>query len=276
MEKTLVCLQNGIEKSELLLNFLVGSEKRKNLLLFLHESPKTLLEIREGLDVSSAGIIPDIRKMEEKHLIHQSNRTYMLTEMGEVIAESMIRFDGILRIFNSNSKFWNEHIISGIPKEFRLMLFEIGDYELIKSTPNDIFGPQKEYMKNLLKARWMKAVSPVLHPEYPKYVIDLANKGVPVSIIVTRELLDEIKEKYYEELRRGLDLKNTLIMVCNENINISFSVTDFFLSMRLFLNDATYDFFQNLISFDGSAVRWGEDLFSYYEKRSRKVRLEDT
>jgi predicted transcriptional regulator len=52
-----------------LINFLVDSEKRKNLLLLLRGNSKTLDEIREPLKVTSSGIIPQIRKMEERHLI---------------------------------------------------------------------------------------------------------------------------------------------------------------------------------------------------------------
>ncbi len=265
----------GSGNDQLLISFLVSSEKRQNLLWLLSNGPKVLQEIRESLKVTSSGIIPEIRKMEEKNLIHQMNREYVLTEIGEVVAESLIRLECILKIFNRNTKFWNEHNISCIPREFRLRLHELGNYEIIRSTPNDILKPQKEYLKNLLNARWMKAVSPVLHPDYPKYVIKLADRGVPVSIIVTRELLGTLKEKYNDEMRRGLKNESTDILVSEENIGISFSVTDFFLSMRFFLKDGNYDFYQNIISFERSAVKWGEDMFSYFENRSKKLKLED-
>ncbi len=208
-------------------------------------------------------------------MIYQKNREYAITEIGAVVAEFMCQLEWTLRVFGINTKFWIEHDISGIPIEFRLRIHELGNYEIIKSTPNDIFKPQNEYLKYLLNAKWMKAVSPVLHPKYPKYVIDLADREVPVSIIVTRELLETLKEKYYDEMRRGLKYENTNIMVCDENISLSFSVTDFFVSMRLFLKDGNYDFYQNILSFDKSAIRWGEDMFNYYARQSKKVRLED-
>ncbi len=48
-----------------------------------------------------------------------------------------------------------------------------------------------------------------------------------------------------------------------------------------FINDALSqdekcDFYQNIRRFDGSAMKWGEDLFSYYEKMSRRVRFKAT
>ncbi len=268
-----ILLDNG--NHELLLSFLVLSDKRKDLLMLLRRGPKTLQEIRNSLEVTSSGIIPEIRKMEEKQLIYQMNREYALTEIGEVVAESMFRFEGILHIFSENTKFWGDHNISGIPEEFRLRLHELGKYEIVKSTATDIFRPQNEYMKNLLKAKWMKGISSVLLPEYPEYILNLAQKGVPVSVIVTRELLEMIKEKCKTELEKSKCYENVCIMVCDEKIEVGFAVTDFFISIRLFMNDGTYDFYKNILSFEKSAVGWGEDMFRHYEKISKRIRLRD-
>ncbi len=257
------------------INLLVDSEKRKNLLLLLRYSPRTLNEIKDSLSVSSSGIIPEIRKMVDKQLIYHVDRKYALTEIGGVVAEYFCNLEQILKIFNGNRKFWSEHKISGIPEEFRLRLHELGKYEIFKSTPTDIFRPHNEYMKNLLKARWMKGLTPVLHPDYPKYVFDLTEKGAHASIILTRELFESINKENRAELEKGLSTKNVCIMVCDEKIEFVLAVTDFFLSLRLFLKDDTYDFYQNIISFEKSAILWGEDLFNYFAERSKKVGIQD-
>jgi len=46
---------SNIQEDTGLINFLVDSEKRKNLLLLLHGSSKTLDEIRRPLNVTSSG-----------------------------------------------------------------------------------------------------------------------------------------------------------------------------------------------------------------------------
>jgi len=58
-----------------------------------------------------------------------------------------MQLEWTLQIFNMNMKFWNEHNISGIPLQFRLRIHELGNYEIIKSNPNDILRPQNEYLK---------------------------------------------------------------------------------------------------------------------------------
>lgn len=263
------------EDGGILWDLLVLSEKRKNLFLLLRGGSKTLQEIKDYLHITSPGIISQIHKMEEMQLIYRINKKYALTEMGEVLAEYLYKFENILRLFGEKRKFWSEHEISAIPLEFRNRLHELGNFILIESTPTDIFRPQNEFMKNLMKAKWLKGVSPVLHPQYPEYVFDLAEKGEYASIIVTRELLDKLKEEHKLELERGMGYKNTNIMLCDEKIGFSFTVTDFSLTLRLFMNDGTYDFSRNIVSFDKSALKWGEDLFSYYEKHSKKIGIQD-
>jgi predicted transcriptional regulator len=277
MKKTNPCdiSFSNIHEDVGLINFLVDSEKRKNLLLLLRGSSKTLDEIREHLKVTSSGIIPQIRKMEERHLIARVNRRYELTEMGTVIADYYCNFEGIEKIFNNNMKFWDEHKISAIPGEFRIRLHELGNYEIVRSTSTDIFKPHQEDMRNLVNARLMKGISPVMHPDYPRYICNLAEKGMDVYIIITDEILEILEKTYMEELKKCSGLKKICLSVCHEKIEFSFLATDHFLSLRPFLKDGNYDFHEKIMSFDRSAIRWGEDLFNYYVRRSEKIVLSD-
>jgi len=231
MEKTNPCeisLSNNHEDTDLI-NFLVNSEKRKNLLLLLRGSSKTLDEIREPLKVTSSGIIPQIRKMEERHLIAQVNRKYELTEIGGVIADYYSNFEGIEKIFNNNIKFWDEHKISAIPGEFRLRLHELGNYETVRSTPTDIFKPHHEDLRNLTNSTLMKGLSPVMHPDYPRHICDMVEKGMHVSIIITDEILEILEKTYMEELKKCSGFKNICLSVCHEKIEFAFVATDRFL-----------------------------------------------
>jgi predicted transcriptional regulator len=171
--------------------------------------------------------------------------------------------------------FWKEHNINGIPDEFRMRLYELGNIIISKSTPLDIFQPHNEYIKNLSESNLVKGVSPTLHPDYPKLVTMLAAKGVVVSFVVARDVLEKIQKDYKKDLQSFLMYENASLFVSNEDIKVAFTTSDTFLSMRLFLNDNTYDFYRNIICHEKSALKLGEDLFKYYEKRSQKVELQD-
>jgi predicted transcriptional regulator len=262
-------------KAKGLLSLLTFSEKRRGILLMLQEEPKTLKEIREYLNVTSPEIIPHIRKLEKGNLILQKNKKYVLTDIGEIVTKSFERLSKTLEFFEYNMDFWKEHNINGIPDEFRMRLYELGNIIISKSTPLDIFQPHNEYIKNLSESNLVKGVSPTLHPDYPKLVTMLAAKGVVVSFVVARDVLEKIQKDYKKDLQSFLMYENASLFVSNEDIKVAFTTSDTFLSMRLFLNDNTYDFYRNIICHEKSALKLGEDLFKYYEKRSQKVELQD-
>lgn len=236
----------------------------------LQNEPKTLQEIKDHIGVTSPEIIPQIRKLEKNNLVHQENRIYFLTEMGTIVTQSLFQLIKTLDIFEKDIEFWKRHKINGIPYEFRMRLNELGNYHIFAGTPTDIFKPHEEYIKNLLESKYMMGVSSVLHPDYPKTINMLADRGIPISIILTDEVIKKMKENYSVELEKGLEYKNLHIMVFNEKIEFTFTVTDFFISMRLFFNNGTYDFYNNIMSYEKSGLEWGSDLFKYYERNSEK------
>ncbi len=262
-------------KSKGLLSLLAFSEKRRIILLMLQEETKTLTEIKNYFKVTSPEILPQIRKLEKGNLIFQDGKKYALTEVGKIITKSCNYLFQTLKIFENNMGFWKEHRIGGIPEEFRMRFYELGDYKIFESTPTEIFKSHEEYVKNLLKSNRIRGVSPALHPEYPKIVTMLAERGVDISIVVQKKVFDKLQKEYKTDLRRYLSCSNATLKICDEQIEIAFTTSDIFLSMRLFLIDGTYDFYKNIISYEISALKLGEDLFKFYEKRSEKVELKD-
>jgi predicted transcriptional regulator len=259
-------------KARGLLSLITFSEKRSNILLLLQEESKTLEEIKRHFKVTSPEILPRLKELEKNNLIYQEDK-YALTDVGEVVVKRFGQLVKTLKIFEKDMGFWSTYKINRVPEKFRLRIYEVGNYTVVKSSPTEIFKPHEEYMKNLIKSKWIKGVSPVLHPEYPNVYLALAENGVKISLIVTGNVLERIKKKHRKEFEAFLKYKNVKMTVCKEKIEVAFTVTDSFLSMRLFLKSGEYDFYKNIISYEKSALMWGEDLFSYYEKRSEKVEV---
>lgn len=250
------------------------SDVRKDILELLLEGAKELRELKSKLKIGSPELLPYLRDLEKADLIYRNEEgNYALSAKGDVIARHLLTFAKNIEFFEREEKFWDEHDISGIPMEFRLRLHEIGDYKIYKSTTLDIFKPHEMYIQNLLKAKTIKGVSPVFHPEYPYVFSKLAEKKVEISLILTGDVFKKIEKEYKEELYSHLTLPQVSVYVCPEDIKVAFTTTDKFLSLRLFLNDGTYDFYQNIISYNKSALKFGNDLFRYYEKKSKKIEL---
>jgi len=131
------------------------SERRRDILFMLQEEPKTLKEIKDYFKITSPEIIPQIRKLEKDNLIYKEGKKYFLTEVGEIVTESLNKLFRTLKVFEKDMEFWKEHTI-GFPEELRMRLYELGDYMITKSSPTEIFKPHDEYIENVLKSKRME------------------------------------------------------------------------------------------------------------------------
>lgn len=258
-----------------LLELSTQSIKREKVLLMLLEGPKTLEEIRESLKDTSAGVIPQIKKLEKANWVIKKERRYYLTEIGEIIAGTYRPFHRTLKVIAKDEEFWMRHNLTGIPQPLRGRIHELGDYNVFESTPTEIFQPHKEFMKELLASKWVKGVSPIFHPEYMHAFTDLEKKGAEISLIMTKNVLDKIKAEYKDVFKKIIAYKNASMMVCEEEILVAFTVTDRFLSLGLFFKEGVYNTTHDLQSSEKSAIKWGEDLFKYHKERSREITLKD-
>lgn len=260
-------------KAKGLLSLLAFSEIRKEIILLIHQKPRTLTELKEHLELTSPVVIPELKKIEEKNLIHKEKEKYHLTEEGEAITEHFLRLYKTLRIFEENESFWKEHDLSGIPKKFLMRIHELGNYKILLSTPTDIYKPHNEYVKCLLKSEWIRGVSPILHLDYPKLFAALAENGIDISLIVNREVFEKIKKEHKKELQKYLNQRNAKLRVSDGNIKVAFTVTNALLSLGFFRADTgNYDLHSDLVGSEPTAIKWGEDLFKYYERRSEIVK----
>lgn len=72
-----------------LITILLSSEKRTDLLLLLKEKPRTIEEINNELDTNSVAILPQLKKLKEKGLVIQEEKTYELSLLGKIIVRKM-------------------------------------------------------------------------------------------------------------------------------------------------------------------------------------------
>ncbi len=150
-----------------LLDIVFRSEKRKNLLLYLLGGPKNIGDIKDALDVTSMGMLPQIKILKETGLVIHEDDVYRLSLVGIVVSGHiqvpMKTFD----VLESNYDYWLTLDLSGIPSDILDRLGEIGKYYLIEPDINHIFDPPVELKNGLSTAQVVRTLSSYFHPEYP-------------------------------------------------------------------------------------------------------------
>jgi len=254
-----------------LLNIITSSDKRKRLLLLLQGGPRTMGEILTELDFTKTGMLPQIRILEERNLVMQGNKKFFLTGTGQVISRLLEPLVRTVDIFEKQEDFWKEHDIGSIPSQMLMKINQLGKYQIIESGIEDIYEPHKEFLDNIFKSKKIMGISPIVHPVYPDLFLQLAENGTEVSLILTRKAFDKIEKDHYDKLARGLSFKNLSFYILDQDIKLACVVSDIFFSMSFFFRNGVFDSRQDLVSFDSSSLLWGEELFYYYKKNSKKI-----
>jgi len=136
-------------KSTGLLSILTFSEKRKDILFQLEESPKTLTEIKDYFHVKSPEILPRLKEMEEANMIVKPDGMYRLTSLGKVAAVYYRPFLDTLMSIEANEDFWRNHDLDAIPDTLLTRILELKDCRVVRNEHEHIYDSHKSFMENV-------------------------------------------------------------------------------------------------------------------------------
>ncbi len=255
-----------------LLDTITFSWKRENLLILLKDGPKTLEDIRTSLNVTSSGMIPQIRKLEEKNLVRREGKNYVLTDIGLIISDIFYPLKKTIEIVEKHEDFLVNHEIKAIPQHLLKRIYELGDCNIVEGNVSEIYEPHKEFIEYILSSKMVLGISPIFYHSYPPLFLQLAESGNEISIILTKNVFEKIKTEYTHILSKFIELPNAELYVSDEDIKLASAVTDSFLSLSLFFKNGGYDSQKELISTDSSALTWGEDLFDHFKANSNRIK----
>jgi len=257
-------------KSELL-GTLFLSEKRKDLLLLLIEGPRNIDDIKDILDVTSSAIMTQIKILISQGLIIHDGGLYRLSDMCRVIVKKMQPLLDTLSVYADNKDYWENHNLNAIPSYLLDRIEEIGNCELVEPDLNRMYELPKKLEESLKQSSYVKEVSSYFSPAYPGVYIDLAKKGIDVSVIVTEPVFDRLQSEYKEGTKEFVNLETGNLFVCEGEVELASSiVTDKFTAISLFYKKGIYHN-HAIMSFEESALKWGDDLFMHYLNVSRLI-----
>ncbi|MFA5294775.1 MAG: winged helix-turn-helix domain-containing protein [Methanoregulaceae archaeon] len=251
-----------------LFTIITSSEKRKNLIILLNTGPKTWEEIRAVCKFPSAAIIPQIRILESGNVIIRQKGTYQLTTMGRIIAKQLKDLVSTVTVFEGQMTFWQEHDIDSIPDQFLMKIGDLGHVVLDEAQIGGIYQMKKEFLSHISCAKTIYGLIHTVHPLYPSFFLNLANKGADISFILTRQAFEITKADYEDELREWIEIEGIELSILDDDVRFSLITTDLNISLQLFLTNGVFDSMRELFSRDKRALQWGRDLFEYYRNRS--------
>lgn len=255
-----------------LIEMIFLSEKRKQLLLILANGPKNMDEITETLQAPSTAILPQIKKLKEKSLVVQEDKSYALSLIGKILVDKMQPLVNIIDVFEDNFEYWTERDLQGIPLSFRKRIGEIRKCKLIQPDLGRMFELDPEIVENLFKSKVVLESIAYFHPSLISLCQELAKSGIEVSFLMSEQVFQRYSQDCIEDFRNMLNLKNINFFLYSGELRIAnLTVTDKFFMISLFPKNQKHFDMESLISYEPSALQFGNEFFNELLKNSARI-----
>jgi predicted transcriptional regulator len=256
-----------------LVNLLLFSDKRKNLLLLLSEGSRNIDEILDLLQVPRISMLPQIKKLKEEGLIVQKGDAYHLSIIGDILVKKARPLLDAASIFEDNDYFWSYRKLDSIPFHLLKRIGDLKGIQLLEPGFAHGFDLFPELINHLAGSSQVMLLFSYFHPQIPSFSLELTKKDVKVQLILSRDSFDRFSEDFHDTGEKILAKKNASIFVYTGTpleIPALIAISENVLLIGFFNKKGRFEG-QYLLSFEPRALVWGRELFEYYVERSERV-----
>ncbi len=254
-----------------LLDVIFASDKRKNVLLMLQDGPREMKNILKSLNTTRQALLPQIRILEDHHLVSQIDDSYQLTTIGERVVDEMIPLLDTVNVLDTNSDFWGERDLDFIPPELLSRIKELGDYQINEPPISNIHELNRDFTEESARSSRMCAVTTIFHPNFVDLFALWTDNKTEITMVISRELYEKLRTHDQDDFQNLLDNEYIKFYLYDRPFNfVYFALNDSCILMTMLTKEGWYDN-KELISFSDSAIEWGKDLFAYYLENSTPI-----
>jgi predicted transcriptional regulator len=260
-----------------LINLLLFSDKRKNFLLLLAEGPKTIDEVLNLLQIPRVSLLPQIKKLKEEGLIIQEGDIYRLSAIGNILIKKAQPLLNAISVFEENEYFWSQRKMDTIPVSFLRRIGVLKSCQLIGPVIDNWSDLSPESVRYFDESSKVMLLYSYFHPFLPSLCLELANKGVELRLLLSKDLFERFCKDFRNEGEKILAQENAIIFLRTEEIveiPAGIAITESKLLLGLINKKGKFEG-QYILSSESNALSWGKELFEYYIEGSRKISLFD-
>ena len=250
------------------------SDLKLSIILSLLEGKKKISELKEATKTRETTILHVLKELDQLDLIEKRDNTYQLTSLG--VLETQI-CKGCYRSFNvlkDHKDFWLTHDISNIPPTLLMKIGDLHESILVKSTKVELQKVHETGLDMLLASKNIVGISPIVHQDHTKAIIEILRQGGNVVLIVTPEVLDVINKSTSdseETIKHIAD--GSLQIYLNNNIHFSLTMTEKIWTLGLFSLSGEYDYNSDLRGSGEEGLEWCRQLFRNELEKSTKIQI---
>lgn len=251
-----------------LLDVIIASEKRKDVLLLLDSVPQEMETILSSLDTTRQALIPQIRILEEHYLVTGSDDIYELTTVGRLVLDELSTLLGTVETLDSDIDYWGTHKLEFIPPNLMKRISELGKCNAIVPPIIETHEMLREFHSNSKESKVLYSINTYFHPNFAEMFDDLLENDVSIYFLLSQDLLDDLEDNHRKKFRHYLNIENFNFYLHPENLGfMSLGLNKHYLMLTSLRKDGNFDNKRLLCSSPG-AWDWEKELFDHYLKES--------
>jgi predicted transcriptional regulator len=258
-------------KKKQLIDVIFASEKRKNVLLMLKDSPQEMKNLLVELNTNRPALLPQIRILEKHSLVYQSGDSYGLTSIGKIVVDEMKPFLDTIETLNKHSEYLSAHNTESIPDYLFERVSELRTCEIIEPSLVNTYEVNRKFIEKSKTSESIKFMFTFLHPTFPQIISQYIVKEIDITIILTQDLFDKIKNEFSEGFKQALNCNKIKFYIYRKDIKISsLSLSDDCFVLRLLFANNEFSNKQ-MYCCHPEAYKWSSDLFDHFQKNAVRI-----
>ncbi|MDP2216982.1 MAG: winged helix-turn-helix domain-containing protein [Methanolobus sp.] len=254
-----------------LLDVIFMSEKRKNALLLLQDGPKEMEFLLKSFDTTRQAFLPQVRILEEHHLVSHDRDTYELTTIGKLIVDEMTPLIDKIEVLDTDIDYWGTHQLDFIPPYLLARINELGGCKIINPPLIEYFHDYTDFYEASKKSKSLFKATTFFYSKDEIAFSELVARNVRINIIITSNLLERMqtnKSAIFAELIK--DKKLHLYVYPKEMGFLSLSYNDHYTKIRFLKNDGDFDN-KFLLCSNPESFKWVKEMFEHYLKEATPI-----
>jgi len=254
-----------------LLDVIFASEKRKGVLLLLQDGAKEMEFLLQSLNTTRQALLPQIKVLEEHHLLSHYEDTYELTIIGKLIVEKMIPLLKKIEVIGNDIDYWGTHDLNFIPPHLLQRINELRECRVIKPSITELYEIDNEFHEASKRSEFHFVITTYIHPEFYRLVYEMMDNYVQMYFVIPPDLLDKLQPGRYAELIEISKSEFVHIFIYPKKIDfLFFAFNDTHSMLSLLTNNGEFDGRYLLCRYKKS-LEWEKELFDYYLKDSTPI-----
>ncbi len=245
------------------------SSPRKIEVLKILKQKATKRDIESELNLTPSRLSQILGDLERSGLVERNSNIIEILPKGKLALEIYGVLSRFNRFFEKFGYFINEFELSDIPSWLIARLYELDSIEVAHNS-GGVIKPHREFSSIMSRSDTIRGYTPVFFSEYVDIFLEMAERGVEISIIVSDDVFSRIISDFPEDLEKGLSFDNVSFYVSRNRYRFAFVVTDTHLLISFYLKNGVFDYTRDFVCC-GDAIRWGNDLFEFVRGNSELI-----